>query len=191
MNLTQRDQQFIDLLADRLGGQLEVVIDEVERDYGRAGVQRPGGERSVGLYVVHHIGGHAAPGSWDWRRVWDFHTGSRGWDTGGYNAMVDHTGKLSLTVPPSRMTYGAGPRWNAMTVHIAALADHLDHAPSPELLSSLYRWLITCDDVLGYRPWRPHGAIRQTQCPGAQLEPHVWAMTARGALDPRPDDYRG
>ena len=52
MNLTQRDQAFIDLLGQRLGAKLTLSVDEVERDFGRAGVRRPGGENRVALYVI-------------------------------------------------------------------------------------------------------------------------------------------
>lgn len=190
MNLTARDQRFIDLLSQRLGARFHDQINAVEQEFGRSGVRRPGGEGRVALYVVHHINGHAAPGDWDWRRVWRFHTASNGWDTGGYNALVDSAGDLWLIVPPSRMSYGAGPKWNPITVHIAALADHQDHPPSEAMLETIWQWLTTCDDVLGYQPWRPHGAIRQTACPGGQLEPLVWEMATRGAFDPRPEKFR-
>jgi hypothetical protein len=190
MKLTARDERFIQVLQERLGSKLKVAIQEVERDYGRAGVPRPGGEKRVAMYVTHHLGAHAKPGTWNWRRIWDYHTGANGWDTGGYNAVVDHRGELTLVVPPSRMTYGAGPKWNPITVHLCCLADHGDNEPSEEMLESIWQWLITCDDVLGYQPWRPHGAIRQTACPGGKLAPHIWTLAQRGSLDPRPTYYR-
>lgn len=190
MRLTTRDRRFVQACRDRLGDRFEDATGAVEAEYGRAGVARPGGESRVSMYVVHHLAAGAKPGAWDWRRVWDYHTKSKGWATGGYNATVDQSGRVVLVVPPSRMSYGARARWNPVTFHIVALADFSVFDPSPALLESLWAWLCVCDDTLGYHPWRPHGAIRATECPGAKLAPHVVSMAARGALRPRPETYR-
>lgn len=188
--MTARDRRFEAELARRLGGDFAVRTGEVAA-YERSapGVPRPGGERKIGLYVVHHLGGGAKPGSWTWRSIWDFHTKTNGWNTGGYNVCVHDDGRVELLVPPSRMTYGAGPKWNPTTFHIVAMQDTSVYKPSYSMLNSIYRVLCACDDVLGYQPWRPHGAIRQTACPGKYLTPHVWKMAKTGALSPRPKDY--
>lgn len=185
--MTARDDAFVRLLSKRLGSSFYDARAEVAKlEAGPPGVTRPGGERKVSMYVVHHSAG---PINNDWRDIWRFHLFSRGWDTGGYNAIVEADGRLVLTVPPSRMTYGAGPKWNPITVHICAVGNYEDREPPMAMLNSIWQWLCTCDDVLGYQPWRPHGALKQTACPGRYLRSQVWNMARLGAADPRPSSY--
>lgn len=185
-SLTSRDGRFIRTLADRLGPRFHNVCGDAARDFGTAGVRRPGGEQKVSMYVVHHSAGSSQQ---TWRDIARYHTKSLGWSTFGYNATVDAQGHLWLMAPPSRMTYGAGPKWNPITVHLCALGNYQQASPPAPMLEAIWQWLCTCDDVLGYQPWRPHRAIRQTACPGEKLAPHVWEMAKLGAANPRPARY--
>lgn len=186
--MTARDDRFRRVLAGRLGPQFHDVRRQagaIERAQP-SGVARPGGEGKVAIYAVHHTTGEQ---SLTWDQIWRLHVETNGWDTGGYNALVDRHGNLYHTVDPSRMSYGAGSRWNPITLHVCALGDYRTTEPSAQMLNTIYQWLITCDDVIGYQPWRAHGDLKQTACPGAALRRHVQAMNKAGSSKPRPARY--
>ncbi len=139
------------------------------------------------IYVAHHsAGSHKHTGA----DLWRFHVQRMGWDTTGYHFVVRHDGTVEMMVPPSYMTYGAGPRWNPTTVHVCLPGNyHTVHEPTLASLDGLYQVLCVLDDEVGYRPWKGHRDIRPTVCPGDRLIPHVRRMSHLGALNPRPDGY--
>jgi hypothetical protein len=189
-----KDQQFLETLGARLGDRFQYIGPEIERRFG-ALLNRDGGPDAIATYVVHHSAGDA-----DIYGIWAYHRHTLGWDTGGYNLAVDRDGAVRLVALPSQMTYGAGARWNPVTLHVVCQgnfhpSDTLTvHQPTPALLQSLYTVLCVCDDTLAYRPWRGHREIRQTSCPGDHLFPHVRTMRGAdyGAREPaaaRPATY--
>jgi hypothetical protein len=192
--LDPQDQRFAEELSSRLGSRFQDVGPEIERRFGRL-LKRPGGPEAVATYVVHH----AASGQ-DIYGIWAYHRHTLGWDTGGYNVAIDRDGTVRLVGGPSRMTYGAGARWNPVTMHIVCQgnfhpSDSITvHEPTGAMLQSLYTVLCVCDDVLAFRPWRAHRELRSTVCPGDLLFPHVLRMRGAdyGAREPatqRPERY--
>jgi len=171
---TARDRAFADALTARFGNDYEYVGAKLSRWYG--------GERlyrgvALARYVVHHLGGGSG---WSADDVWRFHVGRLGWSTVGYNVLIDADARVEVLIPPSSMTYGAGPRWNPSSAHVA-LAGNFERAnPSAAQLDALYGVLCALDDCYAPLPWRGHSELKATACPGRHLMPHVRWM--RGAL---------
>ena len=189
-----KDERFIDELSRRLGDRFRYIGPEIEERFGPL-IERPDGPDAIAVYVIHHTASTA-----DIYSVWAYHRHTLGWDTGGYNVAVDRDGAVRLIALPSQMTYGAGPRWNPVSLHVVCLGNFHPsdgvtvHDPTPEMLQSVYTLLCVCDDILAYRPWRGHREIRQTVCPGDRMFPHVVRMRGAeyGAREPseeRPSHY--
>jgi len=182
-----RDTVFVGKLRERLGSSFAYLGDELIRLYGGNHIARPGGSTAIARYVVHHTAGSQ---KCDAHCLWRFFVKSR-WPyattTGGYHACITPDGRLQLMIPPSKMSWGAGPRWNPTSVHVALCGHYTQTDPTPEMLQALYVWLCTCDDVLGYNVWRGHRELSQTSCPGDQVMPHLVAM--RGAAYGAAPDY--
>lgn len=192
-----QDDRFLTLLEQRRPGKVHDIRAELPARYDRRSVRvaRPRGS-VAGILTYHHTvtpmrtGKDGALNS-----SWDYHIAGKGWSTGGYFAVVDAKGDIWIcALPFSDMTYGAGERWNAITAHVVAVGDFTrDIAPKP-MLQSLYSVGLSFDDasgVPGGRPWRPHGALKQTACPGTNLVDMVWAMTgpSYGSAVPRPEIF--
>jgi len=169
-----------ELLIDRLGTRYAYVGEELIRKYGGNHILRPGGCESIARYAVHHTAGNRQCGA---ECLWRFFV-QRRWArfsprTGGYHAVITPDGALRMMIPPSCISWGAGPRWNNTTVHVALAGNYVRTSPTPEALQTLYTWLCSCDDALGYAPWRGHRELSQTTCPGDGVMPHLETMRGK------------
>ena len=167
--------------------------------FGGGFLRRAGGRPS--MYVAHHsAGSHRHTGA----DLWRYHVRRLGWATTGYHIVVRHDGTVEMMVPPSRLAYGAGRRWNDTTVHVCLPGNYhrrweerggvrvdVAHEPPPGALDAMYQVFCALDDQVGYAPWRGHRQLKATACPGDRLMPHVERMRGGdyGAADPRPRHY--
>lgn len=194
-----KDDLFFRLINERRPGMVTDLRSLLAERYGRSvRVARPRGS-SAAIASFHHSASNARVG---WEGVlessWDFHIRTNRWTTGGYALLVDQDGEIYVCAAPfADMTFNAGERWNPITVATCAIGyfhpPH-NHRPSSAMLQSLYSIGLSIDDASGARggiPWRPHGALKQTACPGSLLTPHIWRMTGSqfGSANPRPEVY--
>lgn len=186
--LTAADRRFDDLLHQRFGTDyLGWTGAAYAPAIGGGFVSRPRGAK-LETYVLHHTAGRQADTGAD---IWRFHTRRLGWSTDGYHVFVRNDGRVELLIPPSWMSYGAGPQWNPTTVHVVTPGNYANvHDPATAPLDAIYRVFCALDDAYGGRPWRPHSALKPTACPG-RLQAHLAVMRGAryGAADPRPAHY--
>lgn len=191
-----KDTVLVGKLRERLGSSFEDLSGALTQRYGGHHIARPGGPTAIARYVVHHTAGSPSCSA---ECLWRFFV-QRRWArfnprTGGYHACITPDGRLQMMIPPSHMSWGAGRRWNPTSVHVALCGNYTRADPTPEMLQTLYVWLCTCDDVLGYNVWRGHRELSQTTCPGDRVMPHLITMRGRtyGAAPdwgkPRPSEY--
>lgn len=97
---------------------------------------------TVSHLVVHHsAGSNTSP---DWaatvRSIWDYHTGSNGWDDIGYNYLIDPNG----IIYEGRGNDVSGAHFSCMnpgTMGVCLLGDFTNVAPSAAMIQSLTRLL--------------------------------------------------
>lgn len=183
-----QDGRFDALLRERLGPlYLGWTGQKYQRELGGSWLSRHGAR------IQRHVGHHTAgPSSWTGRDVWRYHIRNLGWATAGYHVLVRPDGRVELLIPPSLMSYGAGPRWNPTSSHVVMSGNyHNSQAPDHRALDSYYIVFCTLDDVYGNLPWRGHREVKATACPGDSLFPHLVRMRGAqyGAATPRPLRY--
>lgn len=186
--LTAADRRFDELLRQRFGAAyLGWTGAAYAPEIGGGFVGRPAGA-TLKTYVLHHTAGSQAD---DGAAIWRFHTRRLGWATDGYHVFVRNDGRVELLIPPSWMSYGAGPEWNPTTVHVVTPGNYASvHDPATAPLNAIYRVFCALDDAYGSRPWRGHRELKATACPG-KLQAHLERMRgpAYGAATRRPTSY--
>lgn len=171
--MNDSDRALDAALRDRLGADyLGWTGERYAAEIGGGFVERPRGA-ALRFYVLHHTAGAQTDTG---AELWRYHTRHLGWSTAGYHLVIRRGGQVEMLIPPSLMSYGAGPTWNASTVHVVVPGNYATvHEPESAPLDTIYRVFCTLDDTLGGRPWRGHKELKATACPG-RLQAHLERM---------------
>jgi hypothetical protein len=184
---TKEDARFGALLEARLGAlYLGWTGKAYAAEIGGRFLIRPGGVPAIRRYVFHHTAGDHKLRGVD---IWRYHVKRLGWSTDGYNVFVNFDGTVEVLIPPSRMSYGAGPKWNGSSAHVALSGNYhtgselragqwvdTAHEPPGAGLNSSYVVFCSLDDAYGFKPWALHRELKATACPGRQYIPHAVRM---------------
>lgn len=183
---TAADYKFEAELKRRLGAiYLGFTGQGYANRYGGGFVPRPGNSKPS-TYILHHTAGSQSDTG---AELWRYHVQTRGWNTDGYGIVVRTNGAVELVIPPSMMSYGAA-QFNPSTVHVSVPGNYVSQTPAPAVLASVYQIFLALDACYGDHPWKGHGEIMPTACPGRLLG-HLTAMrgASYGAATPPKQSY--
>ena len=160
---------------------------------------QPGGTRRsldiINTWVTHWTTGDALgvrdTASWT-KRIYDFHTGTRGWADIGYNYLVDRFG--NVFVGRGRYRVGAHAQGhNTNSMGVAYLGGHDRDITSKGKLAmlGLLEWFDDSGIAIADNRLFGHRDLGSTSCPGQRL--HSWTragMPRPDGANPEPDDQQ-